>query len=104
MIEEVIDNVIRHGDDTTVTVSYDAAATTLTLADDGSEIPSNEIAVLENAQETDLQHGGGLGLWLIKWGVDSFGGSVSFETDGTDTTVQIKLPAAPVEKGEQTAV
>lgn len=97
VIEEVLDNAVRHGNNVTVTVSYDPATTTLTVADDGPGIPDHEITVLENAQETDLQHGSGLGLWLIKWGVDSFGGSVSFETDTRGTTVQIELPAALVE-------
>jgi len=37
-------------------------------------------------------------LWLIKWGTDSFGGSIDFDTDETGTRVQITLPGDLVEE------
>jgi signal transduction histidine kinase len=99
VIEELIDNAVRHTD-SAVTVSYDAEASTLVVADDGPGIPDHEIAVLDNAQETDLEHGSGLGLWLVKWGTDSFGGTVTFDTDETGTEVRIDIPAEHVEEKE----
>lgn len=96
VVEEVIQNAVRHADDAAVTITYNADPPSLTIADDGPGIPDHEIAVLRNAQETDLEHGSGLGLWLIKWGTESFGGTVSFETyDGTE--VRIEFPASLVE-------
>ena len=99
IIEELIENAVRHTD-SEVTVSYDAETATLIVADDGPGIPDHEIAVLDNAQETDLEHGSGLGLWLVKWGTDSFGGSVTFETDETGTRVQVDIPEDLVEERE----
>jgi signal transduction histidine kinase len=96
VVEEVIQNAVRHADDAAVTITYDADPPALTIADDGPGIPDHEIAVLENAQETDLEHGSGLGLWLIKWGTESFGGTVTFDTyDGT--AVRIEFPSSLVE-------
>jgi hypothetical protein len=47
--------------------------------------------VLEALEETALEHGSGLGLWLVKWGVGALGGTVTFDTtDGT--TVTLALP------------
>ena len=98
VVEEVIQNAVRHADDAAVTITYDTDPPALTIADDGPGIPDHEIAVLENAQETDLEHGSGLGLWLIKWGTESFGGTVTFDTyDGTE--VRIEFPASLVEDG-----
>jgi signal transduction histidine kinase len=95
VIEEVIENAVQHTEAPVVTISYDDDPPVLTIADDGSGIPHHEIKVLENAQETDLEHGSGLGLWLIKWGTESFGGTVTFDTyDGT--MVQIEFPPSLV--------
>jgi signal transduction histidine kinase len=96
VVEEAIENAVRHTDDATITVTYDTDPPALTIADDGPGIPNHEITVLENAEETDLEHGSGLGLWLIKWGTESFGGTVSFNThDGT--AVRIEFPPPLVE-------
>lgn len=97
IIEELIENAIRHTD-SPVTVSYDAETATLIVDDDGPGIPDHEIAALDNAQETDLQHGSGLGLWLVKWGTDSFGGTVEFDTDETGTSVRVSIPTDHVEE------
>ena len=97
IIEELIENTVRHTD-SEVIVSYDAESATLIVADEGPGIHDNEIAVLDNAEETDLEHGSGLGLWLVKWGTDSFGGSVEFDTDETGTRVRVSIPADLVEE------
>jgi len=96
VIEEILENAARHVDDVTITITYDTDLRTLTIVDDGSGIPDHEITVLEDAQETDLKHGSGLGLWLIKWGTETFGGSVNFDTDD-GTEVWIEFPPSLVE-------
>ncbi|TQQ81365.1 ATP-binding protein [Halonotius terrestris] len=98
IIEELLSNAIRHSGCSEITVSYEPEATTLVVTDDGSGIPSHEITVLDNAEETALEHGSGLGLWLIKWGTDSFGGRATFDTDDTGTRVRIKIPADLVDE------
>lgn len=96
VIEELIENAVRHTD-SDITISYDVDSTTLRIVDEGPGIPDHETAVLDSAQETDLEHGSGLGLWLVKWGTDSFSGTVTFDTDETGTCVRIKIPATLVE-------
>lgn len=40
-----------------------------------------------------FEHGAGLGLWLVNWGVETLGASVTFE-DSTmgGTAVRLRLP------------
>ncbi|WP_165853313.1 ATP-binding protein [Halonotius aquaticus] len=102
IIEELLSNAVRHSGCSEITISYDAEETTLVVADDGSGLPSHEIAVLDNAEETDLEHGSGLGLWLIKWGTDSFGGTATFDTDATGTRVRVEIPPDLVEEPSPT--
>jgi len=97
VIEELIENAVRHTD-SAITISYEADYTTLIITDEGPGIPDHEIAVLDSAQETDLEHGSGLGLWLVKWGTDSFGGTIEFDTDETGTRVRIEVPDDFVEE------
>lgn len=97
IIEEIIENALRHGNCSEIVIEYDSETYSLRITDDGSGIPDHEIAVIDQEQETDLQHGSGLGLWLIKWGTDSFGGSVRFETGESGTTVEIAMPPEIVE-------
>ena len=93
IIEELVENAVRHSNCSQILVEYDQETRSLIVTDDGSGIPEHEIAVLDKKQETDLQHGSGLGLWMIKWGTDSFGGSATFETGATGTRVEISIPA-----------
>jgi len=60
----------------------------------GAAIPDHEIAVVEDGQETALNHGSGMGLWFVKWGVSTLGGDVDFETGESESTVRLQLPAA----------
>jgi PAS domain S-box-containing protein len=96
-IENLVENALEHGgSDPTVwvTASVAEAELTLTVADDGPGISSDELAVLERGVETPLEHGSGVGLWLIDWIVDKSGGSLSFDVDGTGTRARITLPRA----------
>ncbi len=92
VVEELIENGVQHGGRSAVSVEYDAECSVLLVSDDGPGIPDHEIEVLDNAKETSLEHGSGLGLWLVKWGTDLFGGSITFDTDDGGTNVRIELP------------
>jgi len=47
--------------------------------------------VLERGRETDLNHGSGIGLWLVRWTATTLEGDLDFDTsDGT--TVTVRLP------------
>ncbi|UPW02045.1 HAMP domain-containing histidine kinase [Halorussus gelatinilyticus] len=66
------------------------------VADDGPGIPDDEVAVLTGDRDlTQLDHGSGFGLWLVKWVVDGYGGDLRFEeSDSGGTVVAVTLDAA----------
>jgi len=88
-------NAVKHGgDDVTVQAALEdrrgETHVVATVVDDGPGIPEHELAVLGSLEETALEHGSGLGLWLVEWGVRALGGTVSFDTeDGTAATLVI---------------
>lgn len=90
------DDAVAHSEegpnvDITVTVRDDGVA--VRVSDDGPGIADHERAVILAGEETPLQHGSGVGLWLVKWVVRNVGGTLSF-VDGPGTTVEVELPAA----------
>lgn len=93
-LRNVIENAVVHGTAPTVEIttrSSDGLAV-ITIRDDGPGISEYELDVIRSGNETDLEHGSGLGLWIIKWGVDLAGGSVTFESSEKGTTVEITAP------------
>jgi signal transduction histidine kinase len=101
ILAELIENAVEHGDANVIDVEYDTDRAALIVADDGPGIPDHEIEVLDSARETALEHGSGLGLWLVKWGTDMFGGTVTFETEGSGTRAVVELPTDLVDAGER---
>jgi PAS domain S-box-containing protein len=98
-VEDLVENAVVHndGDDPRVTVTADADDEWVELAvgDNGPGIPDEEIAVLERGEETPLQHGSGVGLWLVNWVVERSGGTLSFESgDGTTARIRLERGAA----------
>ncbi|WP_434521004.1 histidine kinase N-terminal 7TM domain-containing protein [Halorubrum sp. AS12] len=70
----------------------------LTVEDDGPGIPDHEVEAVESGRETALEHGSGLGLWVVAWGAAAVGADVTYddrEPRGTRVTVSI-----PVVEGE----
>jgi len=64
------------------------------VSDDGPGVPDHELAVIDEGAESALEHGSGLGLWLVDWGANTLGGDVTFDVDESGTTVTVTLPAA----------
>ncbi|MFQ3476958.1 PAS domain S-box protein [Halonotius sp. F2-221B] len=65
------------------------------IEDNGPGIPPEELDVLTAGEETDLNHGSGVGLWVVNWVVTRYGGELSFETPPEGgSLVRIMLPAA----------
>lgn len=94
-VSELVTNALTHSpDDTTVSLGAqdDGDWVVVTVSDDGPGIPESEISVIEAGHETPLEHGRGLGLWLVNWIVTNYGGS--FRLSGEDGTVAtLSLPA-----------
>ncbi|UWG49847.1 Signal transduction histidine kinase, contains PAS domain [Halalkaliarchaeum sp. AArc-CO] len=79
-----------------ITVGRDGDHVMVTVADNGPGIDEYERKVLERGTETKLEHGSGLGLWLVKWGTEIAGGRVEFaENEPTGAIVTVEVPAEP---------
>jgi signal transduction histidine kinase len=108
VVAELVGNAAEHGTDrqrpgevepVEIEVRFAERANALVVADDGPGIPEREVEVFETGNETPLQHGSGLGLWLVKWGVSRFGGDVRFDVDEGGSSVAVVLPDEAVERG-----
>jgi len=91
----LVENGLEHGGDEPhvgVQVEATADAVTVTVSDDGPGIPDEELATLRSGDERPLQHGQGIGLWVVEWCVASLGGETTFDTGPDGTTVRLRLP------------
>jgi len=62
----------------------------LEVSDDGPGIPQEELDVLTRHEETALEHGSGVGLWLIDRITQYSDASIAFDTE-SGTTIQLCL-------------
>lgn len=95
-IENLIENAAEHNTppDQWVEVNVTRDDTVdIVIEDNGPGIPAQEIEVLDNGEETELQHGSGAGLWLVNWVVEASDGDIVFEQTDDGTRVTISLPS-----------
>lgn len=93
-IANTIENAIEHNPSPVNIRIHSKIAeetTTLFIEDDGNGIPANEIAFLTDGEETVLNHGSGVGLWVVKWYVQRSGGQLSIANTDNGTQVNITL-------------
>ncbi len=110
-LTELLDNAIIHNDQSTPEVTIAARPSSgertgdwieIVVADNGPGIPEHEQQTIESGEETPLQHGTGLGLWIVYWTVSLFGGEVSLEENSPrGTRVVLNLPQASVGSSRQ---
>ncbi|MFB6228957.1 MAG: histidine kinase N-terminal 7TM domain-containing protein [Halobacteriales archaeon] len=98
-IVNVLENAIEHNDvdDPWVRVSAESidGGITVSVEDNGPEIPEMEREVLEKGTEDPLHHGSGLGLWLTYWSVRTVGGNIEFDRrEPRGNVVTLEFPAA----------
>lgn len=88
-VEALVENAAEYGDaaDPRVTVRIEHEGPRLHVTDNGSGIPESEVDVLEAHEETPLEHGSGIGLWLAKWVADHSGATLRFDSGRDGTTV-----------------
>lgn len=102
-LEELVENGIVHGGGAVELRaerfdSTPGAWVDLLVIDDGDGIPETERAAVTGDRDiTQLQHGSGLGLWLVRWAVESAGGNLGFERREGRTVVRIRLRRADAE-------
>lgn len=94
-LEEVLSNGIRHqsGESPAVTVTVSTPSpdtVALDVRSPGPPIPEIETQALLRGSETPLEHGSGLGLWLVKWLVENAYGTLSFP-ESENSRVRIDL-------------
>lgn len=96
VLAELGENAAKHGDSSPVTYRVNTTSdgrVAVDVIDNGPGLPAMEQQVLEAGRETPLNHGSGIGLWLVKWVITGLGGEVNTSVnDGT--TVTIRLPLA----------
>ncbi|WP_338741061.1 PAS domain-containing protein [Haloplanus salilacus] len=83
-IKELVTNAVIHNDspspEVTVTVTQTDETVRLAVADSGPRIPEMERDILvDQAEQTPLYHGSGLGLWLVKLLTARSGGTITVE-------------------------
>ena len=110
-LTELLDNAIIHNDQSTPEVTIAVRPSNgertgewveIVVADNGPGIPDHEKQTIESGKETPLQHGTGLGLWIVYWTVSLFGGEVSLEANSPrGTRVVLNLPQASVDSSRQ---
>ncbi len=104
VLRSLLDNAIRHNDsaDPQATVSatrVDSSTIELAVSDNGPGIPRIEQQIItEDREITPLKHGSGLGLWLVKWITDAYGGQIEIESAASGgTVVRLLLAGQPPE-------
>jgi len=105
-VEELATNAPEHGASAVELSAREVDGDVeITVADDGPGIHESESRVITGRDpETQLEHGSGLGLWIVRATADAFDGWLSIETtraddegasdDETGTTVTMGIPAA----------
>lgn len=94
--ENLVENALEHGVSggapmVTIETEVQDGEVCVVVADEGPGIPESEIRVLEEGEETELEHGSGLGLWLVDQVVDQSGGDLNFHVDdGTEARVTLQ--------------
>ncbi|WP_436924842.1 histidine kinase N-terminal 7TM domain-containing protein [Halosimplex amylolyticum] len=101
--EELLENAAEHGGDApTVEVTAERTGdgfTAVRIEDDGPGIDRQERVVIEEGRETALEHGSGVGLWLVNWIVQECRGDIEFAATDEGTAVVVTLPVATADGG-----
>ena len=94
-VRELVENAAKASTKAVIEVEVDRSAdgwTEVFVRDDGPGMPDMEASVLETGEESPLNHGQGLGLWMVRMIVTQVGGDASVESTGDGTEVCLRLP------------
>jgi signal transduction histidine kinase len=101
-VDNLLENAVVHTDSLTPNVSvgvhHEGETVAVVVSDDGPGIPQQERQVLTDGCETPLEHGSGVGLWLVNWIVSESAGTVSFgANDPVGSVVTVRLSSTSAE-------
>jgi PAS domain S-box-containing protein len=106
-LSELLENAIIHNDQPTPEVTVTTRPSNgeragdwleIVVADNGPGIPDREQKTIDSGKETPLQHGTGIGLWIVYWTVSLFGGEMSLKDNSPrGTRAVLSLPQAPAD-------
>ncbi|MDS0473612.1 PAS domain S-box protein [Natrinema sp. 1APR25-10V2] len=99
-VAELVENALKHNPAPEPWVGLavaddDSERVVLTVEDDGPGISEMETTVIANGQEEALEHGSGLGLWLVNWIVTRYGGSFQIEARDGETAGSVATVRLP---------
>ncbi|MFC6862302.1 ATP-binding protein [Halomicroarcula sp. GCM10025817] len=98
VLDNLVENAVVHSEGTpSLSVVVERRGTTayVQVRDDCPAIPDAELDVFSAGGETPLHHSKGVGLWLVTWVVESYGGDVSFRnTESDGNVVELELRTA----------
>jgi signal transduction histidine kinase len=97
LLGNLVENAIVHSESPEPSVEVSASESTRTdrdvrfeIRDENDRIPDHEIETLRAGEETALQHGQGIGLWIAYWCTRKLRGDIGFEyDDGNVLTVAL---------------
>jgi len=97
-LTELLSNAALHSDQdapqVSVTVSEVDTELRIRITDDGPGIPAAEQQAFTDTTETPADHAIGIGLWLVRWAIDSAGGELDYEAvDPQGSRITVRLPA-----------
>ncbi|WP_436906747.1 PAS domain S-box protein [Halosimplex marinum] len=96
-VAELVANARRHVDAPTARIAVTATdeRVRIRVEDDGPGIPAHEREAVRSEEETPLDHGTGIGLWLVTWITNDAGGTLAFEESSLGgAAVVLSFPAA----------
>ena len=104
LLANLVENAIVHADSAAPTVeiaafeppeSEDEVA--VEVRDTNTQIPEIELESLRAGDETPLQHGQGVGLWIVHWCMTKLQGRLDVEYDGGNR-LTVTVPDGPVRR------
>jgi signal transduction histidine kinase len=99
-VENLVENAVEHANrpDPVVEIAVETDAddgVAIVVADNGPGIPDHERDLLTGDRSVSrVEHGAGLGLWVVSWVARSLGGTVSFgdPDDGSEVVLELRAP------------
>lgn len=95
-VRNVLENALEHNTDpawASVQATKLNDGVEIVVEDDGPGIPEHEQAVVKAGKESALEHGSGIGLWLVKWATTAANGGVFFESTSNGSRVILWYPS-----------